>query len=64
MLQTLEKQLQQRGIRVHFAEIKGFVMDTLINTPLITYWRGSIFSTTQEAADALKPPVKEPEYNL
>ena len=39
-------------------------MDTLINTPLITYWRGSIFSTTQEAADALKPPVKEPEYNL
>lgn len=64
MLQTLEKQLQQRGIRVHFAEIKGFVMDTLINTPLISQWRGSIFSTTEEAANTLKPPIKEPEYNL
>ena len=64
MLQTLEKQLLQRGIRVHFAEIKGFVMDTLINTPLISQWRGNIFATTEEAANALKPPVKEPEYNL
>ena len=64
MLQTLEKQLLQREIRVHFAEIKGFVMDTLINTPLISQWRGNIFATTEEAANALKPPVKEPEYNL
>lgn len=64
MLQSLERQLLQRGIKLHFAEIKGFVMDTLINTPLITQWHGKIFSTTQEAANALKPPTIEPEYNL
>lgn len=64
MLQTLERQLHERGICLHFAEIKGFVMDTLIKTPLITQWRGKIFSTTQEAANTLKPPVCEPEYNL
>lgn len=64
MLQSLEQQLAKRGIRLHFAEIKGFVMDDLANTPLIKQWRGQIFDTTQQAANCLKPPVIEPEYNL
>ncbi len=64
MLQSLERELAARGIKVHFAEIKGFVMDDLANTPLIKQWRGQIFDTTQQAANCLKPPVIEPEYNL
>ena len=64
MLQSLERELMARGIKLHFAEIKGFVMDDLANTPLIKQWRGQIFDTTQQAANCLKPPVIEPEYNL
>lgn len=64
MLQSLEQELAARGIKVHFAEIKGFVMDDLANTPLIKQWRGQIFDTTQQAANCLKPAMVEPEYNL
>jgi SulP family sulfate permease len=64
MLQSLERELMARGIKLHFAEIKGFVMDDLANTPLIKQWRGYIFDTTEQAANQLKPAMVEPEYNL
>ncbi len=64
MLENLQHQLAERQIRIHFAEIKGFVMDTLVNTPLLKHWRGQIFDTTEQAANVLKPPMPEPEYNL
>ncbi|HMU87718.1 MAG TPA: SulP family inorganic anion transporter, partial [Agitococcus sp.] len=64
MLDNLQQQLAQRQINIHFAEIKGFVMDTLVNTPLLKNWQGKIFDTTEQAANSLKPQVPEPEYNL
>lgn len=64
MLQQLARQLAQRGIGLHLAEIKGFLMDTLAHTPLIQQWRGNIFASTQQAAHTLKPSIKELEYNL
>lgn len=64
MLENLQQQLAQRQINIHFAEIKGFVMDTLVNTPLLKNWQGKIFDTTEQAANSLKPQVPEPEYNL
>ena len=64
MLDNLQQQLAQRQINIHFAEIKGFVMDTLVNTPLLKNWQGKIFDTTEQAANSLKPQVPDPEYNL
>lgn len=64
MLENLQQQLARRDIRIHFAEIKGFVMDTLVNTPLLAHWQGQIFETTEQAANTLKPTVPELEYNL
>ena len=64
MLQRLEQQLSERHIQLHIAEIKGFVMDVLANTPFIQQWRGQIFLTTEQAANTLKPADPELEYNL
>ncbi len=64
MLKNVEQQLLARNIQLHFAEIKGFVMDKLINTPLIEEWHGKIFATTEQAVAALTPSPCEPEYNL
>ena len=44
MLENLQQQLAQRQINIHFAEIKGFVMDTLVNTPLLKNWQGKILT--------------------
>lgn len=64
MLENLQQQLAKRQIVLHLAEIKGFVMDTLVNTPLLKNWQGKIFDTTEQAANSLKPQLPEPEYNL
>jgi SulP family sulfate permease len=64
MLQRLEQQLSERHIQLHIAEMKGFVMDVLANTPFIQQWRGQIFLTTEQAANTLKPADPELEYNL
>lgn len=64
MLENLQQQLAKRHIVLHLAEIKGFVMDSLVNTPLLKNWQGKIFDTTEQAANSLKPQVPEPEYNL
>ncbi|MDO9177928.1 MAG: sulfate permease [Agitococcus sp.] len=64
MLQRLEQQLSERYIQLHIAEMKGFVMDVLANTPFIQQWRGQIFLTTEQAANTLKPADPELEYNL
>lgn len=64
MLQNLAKQLAQRGIILHLADIKGFVMDSLGHTELISQWQGQIFSTTQAAIKALNPSTNDIEYHL
>lgn len=54
VLTATNRDLQDRGIRMHFAEIKGPVQDRLIHTPLWTQLTGQVFLSVPEAYRALQ----------
>lgn len=53
MLTELNRALQSRGIRLHFSEIKGPIMDILEQTPVIKDLSGQVFLSTQQAVNKL-----------
>jgi sulfate permease, SulP family len=53
MLTDLNRALSEANMRLHFAEVKGPVMDRLRDTPLIKNLSGKIFLSTHEAFNAL-----------
>jgi SulP family sulfate permease len=54
VLTATNRDLQDRGIRMHFAEIKGPVQDRLVHTPLWTQLTGHVFLSVPEAYRALQ----------
>jgi len=52
VLTELNRGMVNRGIRLHFAEIKGPVQDRLINSPLLQSLSGSVFMSINEAFEA------------
>lgn len=53
MLSRLNTTLKKHGIRLHFSEIKGPVMDKLTGTAVMTELTGSLFLSTRQAVTAL-----------
>lgn len=54
MLCTLNQELTAQQKTLHFAEIKGPVMDKLLNTPLLKCLTGQVFLSTSQAVEALR----------
>ena len=53
MLELLDKNLQEVGVTLHLAEVKGPVMDQLGKTDFLAHMRGEIFFTTDIALHEL-----------
>lgn len=49
VLSDINRDLQERGIRLHFAEIKGPVQDRLVHTALWSELSGQVFHSVPEA---------------
>jgi SulP family sulfate permease len=56
VLAEMNRSLSNRGIRLHFAEIKGPVQDRLIHSPLWESLSGQVFLSGNEAFEALAIP--------
>jgi SulP family sulfate permease len=52
-LEAINERLRDAGVRLHFSEIKGPVMDRLKGTELLEHLGGRIFLSTYEAWQAL-----------
>ncbi|MEC7119651.1 MAG: sulfate permease [Pseudomonadota bacterium] len=63
MLQTLNRQLQTRAIKLHLAEVKGPVYDALQRSPLLLHLSGQVFLTPLAAVQSLRAQ-QPPEYYL
>ncbi len=59
-LLNLNRDLKDRGIRMHFAEVKGPVQDRLVHTPLWTELSGEFFHSVPDAFAALQASRQEP----
>ena len=55
-LEHLSEALQEAGVTVHLAELKGPVMDKLSPTRFITQLQGQVFLSTADAFTALETP--------
>lgn len=64
MLEELNRNLQDRQITLHLAEIKGPVMDAIQDTPVIKHLNGQVFLSTLDAVNQLKPRLSDPEYHV
>jgi len=54
VLADLNRDLQDRGIKLHFAEVKGPVQDRLMHTELWTGLSGQVFQSVSEAFHVLQ----------
>lgn len=54
MLMDLNKEISSHGKRLHFAEVKGPVMDILKDGPVLASLSGELFLSTNMAVDKLK----------
>jgi SulP family sulfate permease len=54
VLADINRDLQERGIRLHFAEVKGPVQDRLMHTPLWAGLSGRVFQSVSEAFHVLQ----------
>lgn len=54
MLMSFNQEIQSQGKRLHFAEIKGRVMDILSNSHVLNQLSGEVFLSTKIAVDKLK----------
>ena len=59
MLEELNAELAKLNIRLHFAEVKGPVMDRLHTSKLLTYLSGQIYLTHFQAIQDLAPEIFE-----
>ncbi len=55
-LHDLDRELSERGIRMHFAEVKGPVQDRLMQSPLWSTLSGKVFLSVNEAYEFLATP--------
>ena len=56
-LETIAARLKDAGIALHFAEIKGPVMDKLKNSHLLKHLHGQLFLTNYQAIQTLTPEI-------
>ena len=56
-LETIAARLKDAGIRLHFSEIKGPVMDKLKSSHLLEHLHGRVFLTNYQAIQALTPEI-------
>jgi len=54
VLADINRDLQDRGIKLHFAEVKGPVQDRLMHTELWTGLSGQVFQSVSEAFHVLQ----------
>ena len=59
-LEAINRRLQEAGIRLHLAEVKGPVMDRLRTTPFCQELTGEIFLSTYEAWTTLRQQKSQP----
>lgn len=62
-LQDIHDELAKLGVKLHFSEVKGPVMDKLKRSDLFTHFSGQIFLTHYQAVDQLKPEI-EHDYQI
>ncbi len=54
VLESLNKELYEQGVKLHISEIKGPVMDKLRNSTFLEHLHGNIYISNIEAFNALK----------
>ncbi len=59
-LEAINTRLEEMGVRLHLAEVKGPVMDRLVRGNLITHMTGAIFLAQYDAWVKLSAPVPVP----
>lgn len=56
-LESIAARLKDAGIKLHFSEIKGPVMDKLLRSDLLEHLHGPVFLTNYQAIQALTPEI-------
>ena len=56
-LESIAARLKDAGIKLHFSEIKGPVMDKLLRSDLLKHLHGPVFLTNYQAIQALTPEI-------
>ncbi len=56
-LEAVNAQLKDAGVKLHLSEVKGPVMDRLVQSDLITHMGGQIYLTHYDALRALAPEI-------
>ena len=56
-LESIAARLKDSGIKLHFSEIKGPVMDKLLRSDLLKHLHGPVFLTNYQAIQALTPEI-------
>jgi sulfate permease, SulP family len=59
-LEAIDHRLGAAGIKLHFSEVKGPVMDALRRSSFLDQLSGRVFLTQHRAVQALKPDLPEP----
>jgi len=59
-LESIMRRLSSAGIRLHFSEVKGPVMDKLQRTDFIDQLSGEMYLTQYQAMQSLAPEITEP----
>jgi SulP family sulfate permease len=61
-LQDINRDLGQRSVRLHLAEVKGPVQDRLECVPLLRELTGEVFLSVHAAFEALQDPERRRDY--
>lgn len=64
VLTDLNRDLAERAIRLHLAEVKGPVQDRLIRSPLWQALSGKVYLSVNDAFEALLPQAAAPQDGL
>lgn len=56
-LESIAARLKDAGIKLHFSEIKGPVMDKLLRSDLLEHLHGPVFLTNYQAIQTLTPEI-------
>ncbi len=67
IMSAVNRDLGERNVRLHLAEVKGPVQDRLLNSPLWTALSGDVFLSVNEAFETLGrlgPAAKAPQRDV
>jgi len=63
MLKELNERLMEQGIKLHFSEVKGPVMDSLMHCDLLEKLSGNVYLSQYEAFNSISNILAKEHHN-